>query len=319
MVDQKRPYRMKRRAELEARTRLRITESAVELHRTLGPARTSISAIAEHAGVRRSTVYRHFPDEAALFAACSSHWRAAHPPPDLEAWSAVRDPAERLGLALRQLYTHYRETEAMRENVLRDEPAVPIITELLSGYRAYLGTAVDLLVRGRRLPGSTATRVRAAVGHALAFTTWQSLTRDQGLTDGQAGELMCRFVATAAEGLLLSSHCLTEAAESAHRADHRGAGDDQHAGDDEAAPDQLCMAAPEQTREQHRPERLRRVQRRDDRDASAVERLEQAGVGDSERGSGGRERAERGAELAADPIAAKDEDVHDHERGRCAE
>src|SRR4051812_49704398 len=86
MTDEKRPYRMKRRAELEASTRLRITESAVALHGTLGPARTSISAIAEHAGVRRSTVYRHFADEAALFAACSSHWRAANPAPDLAEW-----------------------------------------------------------------------------------------------------------------------------------------------------------------------------------------------------------------------------------------
>ena len=83
MTDQRRPYRMKRRAELEALTRLRITKSAVALHGTLGPAHTSISAIAEHAGVRRSTVYRHFPDEAALFAACSSHWRTANPVPEL--------------------------------------------------------------------------------------------------------------------------------------------------------------------------------------------------------------------------------------------
>jgi AcrR family transcriptional regulator len=114
MADEKRTYRMKRRAELEAQTRLRITESAVALHGTLGPARTSISAIAERAGVRRSTVYRHFPDEAALFAACSSHWRAANPPPELAAWRAIADPDERLRVALRELYGHYRRTEAMR-------------------------------------------------------------------------------------------------------------------------------------------------------------------------------------------------------------
>ena len=82
MSDQRRPYRMKRRAELEEQTRLRITESAVALHEELGPAHTSISAIAERAGVRRSTVYRHFPDEEALFDACSSHFRAANPSPD---------------------------------------------------------------------------------------------------------------------------------------------------------------------------------------------------------------------------------------------
>src|SRR3954469_22389923 len=93
MSDQKRPYRMRRRAELEEQTRRRITESTIALHEELGPARTSISAIAERAGVRRSTVYRHFPDENALFAACSTHWRAANPPPNPRAWAATEDPA----------------------------------------------------------------------------------------------------------------------------------------------------------------------------------------------------------------------------------
>src|ERR671925_1066982 len=93
MTDEKRPYRMKRRAELEQQTRLRITESAVALHEELGPARTSISAVAERAGVRRSTVYRHFPDDEALFAACSSHWRAGHAPPDSKPRREVRSPA----------------------------------------------------------------------------------------------------------------------------------------------------------------------------------------------------------------------------------
>src|SRR5882724_117609 len=96
MTDQKRPYRMQRRAELEEATRRRITESAMELHGTVGPSRTSISAVAERAGVRRSTVYRHFGDEASLFAACSSHWAASNPPPDLDSWAAVAEPEERL-------------------------------------------------------------------------------------------------------------------------------------------------------------------------------------------------------------------------------
>src|SRR5919201_641746 len=100
MTDQKRAYRKKRRAELEAQTRRRITESTMELHGTLGPSRTSISAVAERAGVRRSTVYRHFPDEAALFAACTAHWMAANPPPDLAGWAAIEDPDERLRTAL---------------------------------------------------------------------------------------------------------------------------------------------------------------------------------------------------------------------------
>jgi AcrR family transcriptional regulator len=199
MTDEKRPYRKKRRAELEARTRLRITESAVALHGTLGPAHTSISAIAEHAGVRRSTVYRHFPDDTALFAACSSHWRAANPVPDLDQWKAVEHPDQRLRAALEELYAHYRRTERMRENILRDEASMPLITKMLSGYRSYLSAAVDVLMRGRGLRGGAAKRVRTAVGHSLAFGTWQSLTREQGLNDAHAADLMCRLVTGAAD------------------------------------------------------------------------------------------------------------------------
>ena len=70
-------------------------------------------------------VYRHFPDEEALFAACSSHWRAANPAPDPSAWAAIDDPAERLRRALDELYAYYRSTESMRERVLRDEPSMP--------------------------------------------------------------------------------------------------------------------------------------------------------------------------------------------------
>src|SRR4030088_450344 len=107
MTDQKRPYRMKARAELQASTRRRITESAVELHATLGPSRTSMSAVAAHAGVRRSTLYRHFPDETALFDACSAHWSAANPPPDPSPWAAIAVPEQRLSDALDELYAFY--------------------------------------------------------------------------------------------------------------------------------------------------------------------------------------------------------------------
>src|SRR6202007_64992 len=116
-----------RRAELEEQTRRRITESAVALHEELGPAQTSISAIAERAGVRRSTVYRHFPDEDALFAACSSHWRAAHPPPDPRRRGAGADPSDRTETALRELYAFYRRTQRMYASLLRDEPVVPVV------------------------------------------------------------------------------------------------------------------------------------------------------------------------------------------------
>jgi AcrR family transcriptional regulator len=194
MSDQKRPYRKRRRAELEQQTRLLITESTVALHEELGPARTSISAIAERAGVRRSTVYRHFPDEETLFAACSSHWRAANPPPDPRAWSAIDDPAERTETALRELYAFYSRTQAMYASLLRDEPVVPVLRQLLRGFHSYLRTVQDTLMAGRGLRGHAARRTRAAIGHALAFATWHSLTHEQRLRDGDAIALMCDLV-----------------------------------------------------------------------------------------------------------------------------
>jgi AcrR family transcriptional regulator len=188
---------MKRRAELEEQTRQRITESAVALHQELGPAQTSISAIAERAGVRRSTVYRHFPDEETLFAACSSHFRSANPPPDPRTWSSIEDPTERTRTALREVYAFYRGTEAMYTNLLRDEPLVPAVARRLRDFYGYLRSVQDDLARGRGLRGRSAKQVRAAIGHALAFPTWHSLTREQGLGDEDAVKLMCRLVESA--------------------------------------------------------------------------------------------------------------------------
>jgi AcrR family transcriptional regulator len=195
MTSQKRPYRMKRRAELEEATRRRITESAVELHGTLGPSRTSVSAVAERAGVRRSTVYRHFPDETALFAACSAHWNAANPPPDLRRWATVEDPDERLRSGLQELYAFYRRTEHMLDNLLRDEATMPTVQQLFGGFHDYVAAARDTLMPGRRARGRARQRTQAAIGHAVAFTTWRSLASEQELDDRQAADLMCRLVA----------------------------------------------------------------------------------------------------------------------------
>jgi AcrR family transcriptional regulator len=198
MAGQKRTYRKTRRADLEGQTRLRITESAVALHEELGPARTSITAVAERAGVRRSTVYRHFPDDEALFAACSSHFRAANPPPELRVWAATEDAAERTAIALRQLYAFYRRTEGMYTSLLRDEPLVPIVQRRLGDFYGYLRVVQDSLMAGRGLRGRAAGRTRAALGHALAFPTWRSLTREQGLGDAEAVALMSVLVEGAA-------------------------------------------------------------------------------------------------------------------------
>jgi AcrR family transcriptional regulator len=189
-----RPYTKTRRAELEQETRERITEAAMELHGSVGPARTTISAIAQRADVQRATVYRHFPDEESLFAACSAHWRAQNEPPDLAAWAAIRDPADRLAVGLAELYAWYGRTQQMLELLIRDLPVVPAVQ---SQFRlpGYLNAAADVLLAGRPERGAARRRARAALGHAVAFETWLSLVRQQGLTSAEAIRLMERMSA----------------------------------------------------------------------------------------------------------------------------
>ncbi|HWG08087.1 MAG TPA: TetR/AcrR family transcriptional regulator [Solirubrobacteraceae bacterium] len=191
---------MSRRAESQLETRRRITESAVALHGTLGPAQTTMSAVAEHAGVRRSTLYRHFPDEGALFDACSAHWNAANPPPDLAAWATIDDPDERTRSALAELYGFYGRTAYMLENLLRDERTHAIVRERFGAFHGYLDAARDELLRGRGLRGAARGRVAAAIGHALALSTWRSLVSEQGLAPDAAVGLMCALIAEAQRG-----------------------------------------------------------------------------------------------------------------------
>jgi AcrR family transcriptional regulator len=197
MSNERRKYTKRRRAESEQETRLRITEAAVALHGSVGPARTTISAIADRAGVQRATVYRHFSDEESLFAACSGHYTALNPPPDLTAWSKETDAGARLRRALTELYAWYDRTEPMLQNVLRDEALVPGMAAPIATRRAYLGMVVDALLTGRRERGHARRRVKAALTHALSFPTWQSLVRDNGLKDAEAVSLMAAMIEAA--------------------------------------------------------------------------------------------------------------------------
>ncbi len=125
MKKRRRFYRLGKRAEQQERTRRRIVEAAVELHGSIGALATTVSAIAERAGVERLTVYRHFPDRSALFAACSHHYMTLHPPPDPSSWRSIPDPGERLAAALGASYRHFAETESTTENILRDAERSP--------------------------------------------------------------------------------------------------------------------------------------------------------------------------------------------------
>ena len=207
-----RPYRKRARARKEAETRRRITEAVVELHRTVGPARTTVTDVAERAGVSRMTVYNHFPTEADLIEACSTHWSARHPPPAPSSWAHAPPGPERLRAALEALYRWYRATEDMMGKILRDAPIVTPLGALMDDrWEPYVDEIVRGLVTDWPGPGAppgpragttagAAAPERdalvAAVRLAVDFHTWQVLTRS-GRDDAGAAALAARMAAAA--------------------------------------------------------------------------------------------------------------------------
>lgn len=173
----KRPYRKRRRARQEVATRRRITEAVMELHRTVGPARTRVSEVAELAGVSRRTVYNHFPTEGDLIASCSAHWAAQNPFPDPAAWEGIEDPGERLRAGLKALYGWYAGTRDMMGNVLRDAPLVePLAGVVDAAWRPYLESLVDRFAAGWRVAMEERPALRAALRTAVDFRTWELLS-----------------------------------------------------------------------------------------------------------------------------------------------
>ena len=189
-----RKYELRRRAERQEQTWRRIVEATVALHEERGVARTTVSDVAARAGVERATVYRHFPDERALLAACTGHYAAQHPPPDPAAWDAIADPEARLRAGLAEVYAYHRRTERMADRAERDLPDAPVLREVLAPAFAHWARLRDALATGWQVPEGRRALVAAAVGHAVAFATWRSLVREQGLDDTQAVAAMAALV-----------------------------------------------------------------------------------------------------------------------------
>lgn len=194
-MSDRRPYNKRKRADQEQQTRERIVEATVALHEEHGPAETTIAKIAERAGVQRQTVYRHFPVDADLLAACSHRWTSLHPPPDPRPWLELADPLERLDRALRDLYTNYRATEAMTAHVLRDAPRLPALADLIAPLHDYMAQVRQVLLEPFEVDGSRRAQLESLLGLATSFAAWQQLTRVQGLGDAQAAHLFHQLAA----------------------------------------------------------------------------------------------------------------------------
>jgi AcrR family transcriptional regulator len=193
-----RKYQKKRRAEREGETRQRIVEAMVALHREVGPARTTISAIAGRAGVERLTVYRHFPDERSMFEACTSHYATQVPGPDPSSWAGIDEPAERLRAALLAFYDYYRRAEDVLTHATRDVPQLPALAAVLTPWQELVGGVREELLERWVAAEPGGGRLAAAIAHALRFETWRSLARAETLTDDEAADLMVTFARAAA-------------------------------------------------------------------------------------------------------------------------
>lgn len=188
---------MGRRQEAVKQMRDRITRAAFELHGTVGPARASISAIAERAGVQRHTIYSHFPDMESLIEACTAHGMQVRALPDPAIWASIIDPGARLARGLTELYAYYRANEQLLANVTRDMAVMPELVAGSHAFHAEIGKIAAALTADWVVPPGRAEVHGAAVGLAIGFGTWQSLA-GFGLTDKEAVGLMVSLVESTA-------------------------------------------------------------------------------------------------------------------------
>jgi len=189
----KRKYTKTLRAKQQENTRERIVEAVVALHEKLGPANTSIKAVAEKAGVQRLTVYRYFPDDFSLFEACTSHWLKLNPPPHMTDWEKFSVAEERTSAAMLAFYNYYRETEAMWTGAYRDVESIEALQVPMRRFEEYVDLVRDDLLANWKVTGTRRQQLFITLRHCLRFTTWRSL-KGENLKDTQIVELVVSWM-----------------------------------------------------------------------------------------------------------------------------
>lgn len=188
----KRRYVLKARGDQMAETRSRIVEALIHLHQEVGPSQTTVSAVAELAGVERLTVYRHFRDETEMLAACSHRYFELNPPPDPSGWAAETDPVRRARKGLGELYAFFSRTAPMFEKVYRDVGLSLPVKKVMVQFDGNLRAMADGLAGGGVRDPSVVRR-RVILRHATKFATWQSLEAE-GLDDEQKVSLLIEWL-----------------------------------------------------------------------------------------------------------------------------
>src|SRR5262245_224787 len=183
-----RRYRLDRRAEIAEETRRRIVKATYELHGEQGIHATTMTHIAERAGVSVGTVYHHFPTYQDAVFACSQHADATNPFPTADIFAGLTTMEERVRRLVREIFGFYERLPAYER--IRSErwgmPPIAAHVERAESHRL-------ALVREALRPFKVKPRLIGACAALLDIAVYGALTR-QGVTPGKAAEDIAGFI-----------------------------------------------------------------------------------------------------------------------------
>jgi AcrR family transcriptional regulator len=177
----KRTYHSRRRAESATHTRQSIIEAAVKLH---GEGITTLSAVADKAGVSLPTLNKYFPTREDLFTACTSHVLGQLDYPSPETLRAIPNPGERLRQVVQAVYRLHEDIFGQQWTGYKLEEESLVLARANAETEALIARLADTLPYdgGTGDHDVTARFVRAAL-HPL---TYRALRLKNGLTFEQA-------------------------------------------------------------------------------------------------------------------------------------
>lgn len=188
-----RAYDNRTRLQQQAQLKDSIAAAAAELHAEKGALATSYAEIAQRAGVSLPTVYKHFPSQSQLIAACTGH--VAAQAPQLPAGQILQAPtlaaaAQALVEAMDRMHAHFEPWQAWREHRL-----IPALGELAAHRREQL-TALIAQVLAQHAVGEA--RELAAVWETLLnFELWHRLVREHKLPRAAARRILIHLLLAA--------------------------------------------------------------------------------------------------------------------------
>ena len=182
-----RRYRSDRRQAGVDETRRRIVGAAVALHAEQGAMATSFAQVAKRADVAVPTVYKHFPNQAALLQSCTGHVFACSPALGPEIYRGLATAEARLAALAKAAFAVHRFQAPWMRRGIHEAALMPdlakIVDEARSQFRRLVALALEPRFAGRPPAGLV-----ALIEILLGFSAWQRLAEEAGLSQSGAEE-----------------------------------------------------------------------------------------------------------------------------------